>query len=74
MYDAVSVPHWVWVLAWFCSVLVSAVYKKMAPPQLHFFNNCFGDQFSTREQSVLASYLQPLKPVENLLKTELIAT
>jgi len=34
-------------------VLVAAVNKKTAPPQLHFFNNCFDDEFSNRECRIL---------------------
>jgi len=34
-------------------VLVAAVNKKTAPPQLHFFNNCFDDEFSNRKCRIL---------------------
>lgn len=34
-----------------CRVIVTAVYKKTTMPELHFFNNCFHDEFSTREYS-----------------------
>jgi hypothetical protein len=37
-------------------VLVAAVYKKTAPPQLHFFNNCFGDKFSQQPVWKVARY------------------
>jgi calcium-independent phospholipase A2 len=37
-------------------VLVAAVYKKMAPPQLHFFNNCFNDEFSKQPVWKVARY------------------
>lgn len=30
-------------------VIVTAVYKKTTMPELHFFNNCFHDEFSTRK-------------------------
>ena len=30
-------------------VIVTAVHKKTTMPELHFFNNCFHDEFSTRE-------------------------
>ena len=29
-----------------CRVLISAVSKKTTPPTLHFFNNCFDDEYS----------------------------
>ena len=32
-----------------CRVVITAVYKKTTMPELHFFNNCFQDEFSTRE-------------------------
>ena len=31
---------------------MSAVHKKKTSPELHFFNNCFEDQFSTRERII----------------------
>ena len=34
-------------------VIVTAVYKKTTIPELHFFNNCFDDDFSTREVVVI---------------------
>ena len=34
-----------------CRVLVGAVYKRTIIPELHFFNNCFYDEFSTRKSS-----------------------
>ena len=43
-----------WVL-FSCRVIVTAVYKKTTMPELHFFNNCFHDEFSTRELLVLFS-------------------
>ena len=35
-------------------VLIGAVCKKTTDPQLHFFNNCFDDEFSTRKSHALA--------------------
>ena len=32
-------------------MLITAVHKASTQPKLHFFNNCFGDEFSTRERS-----------------------
>ena len=37
------------LLCYNCRVLVSAVNKKTSLPELHFFNNCFGDEFSNGE-------------------------
>ena len=32
-------------------VLITAVYKKMSQPELHFFNNCFEDELSKRKEN-----------------------
>ena len=50
-------------------MLVGAVYKKTVIPELHFFNNCFYDEFSTRKfgiikldtsYSILPEYTEPV--------------
>lgn len=37
-------------------VIVTAVYKKTTMPELHFFNNCFHDEFSTQLVWKVARY------------------
>ena len=32
-----------------CRVLIAAVNKQTTTPMLHFFNNCFSDEFSERK-------------------------
>ena len=34
---------------YFCRVLISAVSKATTKPKLHFFNNCFGDEYMDRK-------------------------
>ena len=41
----------------FYRVLITAVEKKTTQPKLHFFNNCFGDELSTRKFCVSKSIL-----------------
>ncbi len=38
-------------------VIITAVYKKTTMPELHFFNNCFQDEFSTREETLVFTLL-----------------
>ena len=37
---------------YFCRVLISAVSKATTKPKLHFFNNCFGDEYMDRKSII----------------------
>ena len=40
-------------------VLIAAVNKSTTNPELHFFNNCFGDEFSERKRIYSLMYVFP---------------
>ena len=37
------------MIVYCCRVLISAVNKATTKPKLHFFNNCFGDEYMDRK-------------------------